>query len=451
MLCGRLPFLPEERTNPDVSLRRKHVEETPLPPSRVYPQIPRQLDELVLRAMEKHPGRRFQSTAEFKQAILALDRTLELGLTVEPTAQQLAIDTNPIAADTRAAGVSTAPGVGATAATTRSGSSAPTVRGFATAAAQATETPARGSLLKYLILAALLVVFAATAGALIVPKIFKSGPAVTSTAAEQNKEAAPPAAPPGMVFIPGGSFLMGRDLTAEEVDFAVENSGRREKVFVYDYPAHEVAVKPFFLEQTELPNRAYAEFLRALNRPIPQGWEDYDPPAGAEDLPVTNVTYRDAVDYCEWRTQRRKDGFSYRLPTEEEWEFAARGPDAGEPGKQMNFYPWGDEWNVKNANTLEARLNHPQIVTANVDGASPFGVLNLAGNVYEWTSTDFKHYPGSDRQTPQEAGYQGTYQVVRGGAFAYPKEYALTTTRMWAKPVSSGPKLGFRCAANAQR
>jgi formylglycine-generating enzyme required for sulfatase activity len=76
--------------------------------------------------------------------------------------------------------------------------------------------------------------------------------------------------------------------------------------------------------------------------------------------------------------------------------------------------------------------------------------LNLAGNVVEWTSSDFNHYPENDRGTPREPGYKGTYQVVRGGGWYYPKEFAMTTTRVWAKPVDKGDRLGFRCAADAK-
>jgi iron(II)-dependent oxidoreductase len=168
-------------------------------------------------------------------------------------------------------------------------------------------------------------------------------------------------------------------------------------------------------------------------------------------IPVTSVTYQDAKDYCAWRSKQRGDGLNYRLPTEEEWEYAARGKDAGKPGAPMNLYPWGDEWIEGAANTKESRLEHPRNVDSYFDRKSPFGILNLAGNVSEWTSSDFNHYPGSDRQTPREPGYQGTYQVVRGGGFAYPKEAAMTTNRLWARPEDKGPKLGFRCAADAKR
>ncbi|MEO6726502.1 MAG: SUMF1/EgtB/PvdO family nonheme iron enzyme, partial [Blastocatellia bacterium] len=162
------------------------------------------------------------------------------------------------------------------------------------------------------------------------------------------------------------------------------------------------------------------------------------------------VNYRDAESYCSWLTIKRNDGLLYRLPSEEEWEYAARGKDAGKAGAKMNLYPWGDEWIEGTANTKESRLDHTRNVGASTKCLSPFGVLDLAGNVFEWTATDFNHYPGSDRQTPRDPGYQGTYQVVRGGSFDFTKEYAMTTTRVWAKPEDRGPRLGFRCAAEVK-
>jgi formylglycine-generating enzyme required for sulfatase activity len=253
-----------------------------------------------------------------------------------------------------------------------------------------------------------------------------------------------------MVLIPEGSFMMGRDLSDEEKNYVIEELGRKTKVFTYDYPAHEEQVKPFFLNLTEVSNREYAVFVQATGRAAPEVWNGPEPPQNAENIPVTHVTYQDAVDYCSWLSTQKNDGRNYRLPTEAEWEYAARGANAGKPEGKMNLYPWGDEWIAGRANTRESRLEHTQNIDANPSGASPFGVLNLAGNVFEWTATDFTHYPNSDQKTPREKDYLGTYQVVRGGSFDYPKEYSMTTTRVWARPTNKGPRLGFRCAADAK-
>jgi formylglycine-generating enzyme required for sulfatase activity len=252
-----------------------------------------------------------------------------------------------------------------------------------------------------------------------------------------------------MVAIPGGKYLMGRDVTEDEKLLEVSRAGGRDRVFTYDYPAHTVEVKPFYIDRTEVSNRDFAQFVRSTGHPAPQHWNGDQPPQGAENIPVTFVNYLDASDFCAWRGKERKDGFTYRVPTEEEWEFAARGPDAGKPGR-MWLYPWGEAWEEGRANTVESKLGLPQIVTSNPNGASGFGVLNMAGNVYEWTGTDFRHYPGSDQKTPRAKGYKGVYQVVRGGSFRYPKEYAMTTNRVWAKPTDKGEMLGFRCAAEGK-
>jgi eukaryotic-like serine/threonine-protein kinase len=450
MLCGQLPFTADEGVNPDTSIRRKQVEQMPLPPSIVNPNVPRPLDQIVMRALQKHPNQRYQSAIEFRNAIFELDATLQLGLRKLPqdySTHRLEDETKreeatvPIAAASPAATSHIDPALPTQARAWQTPTATPQ-----TAAMPAGKSFSMGKLLALAGVSALVL---AAIGIFALPKWFGKTSANVSPAA--NTAAKPLAAPNSMVYIPGGSFRMGRDLTQEEKDFLVDNNGRKEKVFTYDYPAHEIVVKPFYLDRTEVSRREYAEFVRATQHDAPADWSGTQPPPNTEEIPITNVAYRDAVDFCNWRAEQRRDAFVYRLPTEAEWEFAARGPEAGKPGKPLNLYPWGDQWQVSNANTKESRLDHTQNVTANPQGASPFNVLNLAGNVYEWTSTDFTHYPGSDKQTPREPGYEGTYQVVRGGSFAYPKEYAMTTTRVWAKPTDKGPKLGFRCAAEVKR
>jgi serine/threonine-protein kinase len=471
MLTGRLPFAPDEGTNPDVSIRRKQIEEMPPPPSKIYPQLLEPLDALVMKALVKNPDRRYQSARDFKDAIMALNGPLNLGI---PTKE--AFDTNSLKgtgqvnAATSAvawpAGYVLAPGaadtlkLGAAPQTNARGWQPTPVPSMVTNGAPAEVLPAtllqpaappapasRGKL--YATLAALLLGVAAL-GVFVFPKFKGQGNmlGVTPSPSATTKTIVTPL---GVVAIPGGTFRMGRDLTEEQKNYAIQNGPAQEKVFQHDFPAHAETVKPFYLDQTEVSRRAYAAFVTATQRPAPEDWGAAVPPPDTEELPVTHVTYADATDYCTWRTTQRNDGLLYRLPTEVEWEFAARGPNAGEPGKPLNLYPWGDEWMPGYANTRESRLAHPQNITAHRQARSSFDVLNLSGNVYEWTATDFQHYVGNELPTPREAGYTGTYQVVRGGSFDFPKEYAMTTTRVWAKPTSKGPRLGFRCAAEVRR
>jgi len=459
MLAGRLPFIPDAGINPDISLRRQHVDHQPPPPSAFYPAIPPQLDRLVLRALEKNPEQRYQTAAEFRQAILEFSG--EAAPTIitelaEPLRQ--AAGTRPMASpDARpqpGPGIVTA-AASATAAMRPGPTTTPAVLVPPPPVARESIAPAlRPSRAIYFLIAAALVLVALGAAYVIIKQRDTGSVTKVEPTPSPPPSASPvaPLSPAGMALIQGGGFMMGRNLTeAEKLVKVIDASGQPTDVFAFDYPAHEVKVQSFYLDVTEVSNREYAKFVRATGHPSPAGWRESEPPSGAEDLPVTGVSYRDAVEYCEWRTTQRKDGLTYRLPTEEEWEFAARGPEAGDSGHDQHLYPWGNEWGPGRANTKESRLNHPQIVTANRGGATPAGVLNLSGNVAEWTATDFNHYPGSDRQTPREEGYAGTYQVVRGGSFDFPKEWAMTTTRAWARPTDKGPSIGFRCAADAKR
>jgi len=443
MLSGRVPFSPDPNVHPDVSLRRKQVNEAPPPPSAYYPGLSSQLDQLVLRALEKHPESRYQSAAEFKQAIVALDSLL--GLTLLENAKTLEFETSPFTPTTDKNSPKTTAATARMEATAGSAYYAPetsviTKPPGATAPAIPQKRSAKSLLLIGVLVVALAGVMALT--------IQKFGKAKSNNVVETVD---PPRVPEGMALIPEGSFMMGRDMTEEEKKFSIDMNGRKEEIFIYDWPAHLKSVSAFYLDRTEVSNAKYEEFVKATGHPAPANWEAPTPPPHALQIPVTDVTYQDAIDYCAWRSQQRNDGVKYRLPTEEEWEYAARGKDAGKPGGPMNIYPWGDQWVEENANTKESRLDFPRNVDQYPGGKSKSDILNLAGNVAEWTASDFSHYPGNDQKTPREKGYEGTYQVVRGGAFAFPKEYAMTTTRVWARPENKGPRLGFRCAADAKR
>ena len=459
MLAGRRPFMPDPDKNPDISLRSKHVQEAPPLPSSFYPGVPPELDRIVLRALEKNPDHRYQTAAEFKQAIIGFAGDLnvvpdrrEVGRAVSPVIASpepddsfattsipvINVNTAPPADETsRLAGIATSP--------------EPVILPTVAAPAEIIAPPTKnsrtliGAMIVMLLLAATAMIFyfynQRSHASLKPPPVFIPSPGPVT-----------PAIPPGMKLIPAGSFQMGRNLTAEEKQFRLRDSaGTTTEVFSFDEPAHDMKVADFYLDVTEVSNREYAKFVSATHHQAPAGWNRSKPPEGAEDIPVTNVTYNDAVEFCNWRASNRKDGLAYRLPTEEEWEYAARGSKAGTANGRMNLYPWGDEWKPGLSNTRESRLNHSQIVTANRTGASPFGILNLSGNVAEWTATDFNHYPGSDRRTPREPGYQGTYQVIRGGSFDYAKEWAMTTTRAWARPTVTAPNIGFRGAAELKR
>ncbi|HEX8353507.1 MAG TPA: bifunctional serine/threonine-protein kinase/formylglycine-generating enzyme family protein, partial [Pyrinomonadaceae bacterium] len=146
-----------------------------------------------------------------------------------------------------------------------------------------------------------------------------------------------------LLWIPGGTFQMGRSDVPPITD---ELKARRAAYLLWTYnqwPAHEVSVGPFAIDRTEVTNAEYADFVKETGHQPPPGvWEGGRPSPGVARLPVSNVTYGDAVAFAAWRSKR--DGVTYRLPTEQEWEYAARGGDSA------RAYPWGSEWSAGYAN-----------------------------------------------------------------------------------------------------
>src|SRR5262249_47814970 len=157
-------------------------------------------------------------------------------------------------------------------------------------------------------------------------------------------------------------------------------------------PAHRVAVARFYLGKYEVANEEYKRFVVSTNHAPPPTWKGTSFPAGQDKVPVTNVSWHDAVGYCAWLSSREPP-FKYRLPTEEEWEYAAR--------KDKRIYPGGEEFVVDYANSLERTRGNQfskslrRDVTRSPDTPSPFGTVNQAGNVAEGPASDAKVYPGS--------------------------------------------------------
>ena len=222
-------------------------------------------------------------------------------------------------------------------------------------------------------------------------------------------------APAGMVFVPGGTFRMGR------------NNGDE-----FESPEHEVYVKPFFIDKTEVTNEEYQRFVSATGRAAPSHWTDGKIPEGEAKFPVVNVSWNDANEYAKW--------ISKRLPTEAEWEFAARGTDG-------RIYPWGSGWKQNNANAGKGRKGVLGEIGRYAAGASPFGALDLCGNVWEWTSSEFVDYP--DRKVASSLANAGL-KVIRGGAYDVPPKRATSTYRGAVPPDRVFDKTGFRCVRDAQ-
>ena len=227
---------------------------------------------------------------------------------------------------------------------------------------------------------------------------------------------------PNLVAIAGGKFQMGR------------SDGPPSEV-----PAHPVTVADFEMDKTEVTNAEYGQFVKQTNHAPPEQWGSIKPPVGQELLPVSNISYDEALVFAEWRSKR--DGVSYRLPTEEEWEYAARN------GDKDNMYPWGNTWESGRAAIQEAGVGAPQAVGTYPQGINTWGVLDLVGNVWEWTSSKASIY-GGDKDN--RLGQQKDWIVIRGGCYAssikgqFPPGPVSSTIRTWVAPNFKNPFLGFR-------
>lgn len=228
-------------------------------------------------------------------------------------------------------------------------------------------------------------------------------------------------APEGMVLVPGGPFSMGTD----EEDHTGDHTIRQ---FADANPRHTVEVGPFYMDKTEVTNAQYKQFCDATHYPAPPHWKGSAYPDGAAQVAVYNVNWWEATAYAGWAGKR--------LPTEAEWEKAARGTD----GRR---YPWGGEWDATKAVWGEER---PQAVGTKPQGASPYGILDLAGNVFEWVNDWYGAYPGSKHQF---AEFGTTYKVVRGGGFMGFEFIALTYYRGVARPQTRSEWVGIRCVKSA--
>jgi serine/threonine-protein kinase len=228
-----------------------------------------------------------------------------------------------------------------------------------------------------------------------------------------------------MVEIAGGEFMMGRSDVPLETATAYD---------LNQWPAHRVAVDSFFIARNELTNAEYAEFVREKNYPAPEGWSNGNPPQGQESWPVRTVSHEDAEKFAAWRSEL--DGVVYRLPTEEEWEYAARG------GGRNRLYPWGDRW-VEGRATVEASAPTSAGVHSKGDAAPD----DMIGNVWEWTASVVSIYPGNDYLNIPAA--QKDFIVVRGGSYqsrARGAEAITATRRQWVPASTRQPHIGFRLA-----
>jgi len=214
-------------------------------------------------------------------------------------------------------------------------------------------------------------------------------------------------------MVPAGWFSMGQD------------EGHQS-----NQPQHQVYLDAFAIDRTEVTKAAFARFVSDTGYRA-KGWNDTTLSGRAHE-PVVGVAWRDADAFCRWKGRR--------LPSEAEWEKAARGTD----GRR---YPWGNTWDADCANTAEMGQQGVLPVGSLPDGASPYGALDMAGNAAEWVNdyfaADYYTYsPDHDPTGPNIVTDRG----LRGGSWASPSEHAQTFFRDSSHSARPNPRVGFRCA-----
>jgi formylglycine-generating enzyme required for sulfatase activity len=284
-----------------------------------------------------------------------------------------------------------------------------------------------------------------------------------------------------MVLVPAGEFVMGSDKV--DVKKQAQEYGSSKPWYVDEHPQHKVNLPAFYIDKYEVTNAQYREFVVKTDYWFPPSWKDNgyllapklleiadlptlrklasdtfhldmdtrtmdrdaltkaisEQQAKLDKLPVAEVNWFNAHDYCAW--------VGKRMPTEAEWEKAARGSDARE-------YPWGNDWDKSRLNAGEAGNWEFGVapVGSYPTGASPYGVMDMSGNVMEWVRDWYEAYPGN-KFTHETFGKK--YKVVRGGGWGGVGHYALSqfyrsAYRLYMSPDAMYADIGFRCAKDAK-
>jgi iron(II)-dependent oxidoreductase len=240
-------------------------------------------------------------------------------------------------------------------------------------------------------------------------------------------------AEPQMVRVPEGEFLMGS--TPEQVAALAREKPAWKELFEEEHPQQRIYLPAYEIGRYPITNLEYRSFVRETGHRPPLHWQGDTYPDGLGDHPVWHVTWHDAGAYCEWL--REKTGRLYRLPTEAHWEMAARGKDG-------RTYPWGDEFDRTACNSGEGGIGATTPVGQySPQGDSPYGLADMAGNVWEWTSTLFQPYPydaDDGREEQEEIGLR----VLRGGFFNDYQGFVRCASRGRGDPDYRLISAGFR-------
>ncbi len=225
---------------------------------------------------------------------------------------------------------------------------------------------------------------------------------------------------PDWVTIPAGEFWMGSEKRNDD-----------------EKPLHRVFVAEFQIARTPITNYQYQLYVVDTKVKPPNDWRGDQPPKGKENHPVTSVIWHDARNYCAWLSE--KINRVVRLPREAEWEKAARGD------KDKRVYPWGSDWRELHCNSSELGLGGTTPVGIFLNSASPYGVLDMSGNVWEWCQSKYKPYPYKADDGREDLN-DNDHRVRRGGAWNGNDEVVRASDRGGSVPALFNYFVGFRCA-----
>lgn len=260
---------------------------------------------------------------------------------------------------------------------------------------------------------------------------------VTTAPLEEPPARTPVVREPQVVAVPAGPFTMGTSSKEAQV---AKGLGAEDNWLAPEQPQHEVLLSAYQIGKYPVTNAEYQAFVEAMGHQSPSHWAGTDYPDGLGGHPVVNVSWGDAMAYCAWLRERTQK--PYTLPTEAEWEKAAR-------GKDVRIFPWGNAWDPKRANGGEESANTTTPVgTYSPAGDSPYGAADMAGNVWEWcadwfSATTYKDRKGEQVEDPTGPA-SGDYRVLRGGAFDGSSLSLRGAARAWSFPNLRSLNLGFR-------
>ncbi|KAF0106945.1 MAG: hypothetical protein FD146_2055 [Anaerolineaceae bacterium] len=242
---------------------------------------------------------------------------------------------------------------------------------------------------------------------------------------------------PEVVQIPVGPFLMGMPYGQSS---SLIDQGLGEGWAESEQPQHDVELSEYYIGKHPVTNDQYQLFVDETSSRPPRHWEEGRYPEEKGEHPVVNVTWADAIAYCKWLS--KKSGKQYQLPTEAEWEKAARGKDG-------RIYPWGNEFDSQKCNTKESgKGDTTPVGHFSPAGDSPYGVADMSGNIFEWCSdwmSPTEYETRKDKKVKDPKGPEnGAGHVIRGGAYDRNYLLARTTFRETDIPMSRSLRLGFR-------